>query len=112
MDTYEARRQMRDLARDALDLLDEVADGDTSLSDALIELRKMELEARTLLADAGYPGEAAWRSLQRGVQALAADERDAGLIEEVRSSLQETIATLDSLTGATTGRDSDFRIVG
>jgi hypothetical protein len=112
MDTYEARRRMRDLAQESLDLLREIEQGDSTRSDALTELRKMELEARSLLADAGYPGESAWRALQRVGPALRTDDEDPSLVAEVVAELGEAIDTLDSLTATPSERDSDFRIIG
>lgn len=112
MDTFEARRRMRDLAQETLVLLDEIDNGGTSLSDALTQLRSKESEARSLLVDAGYPGESAWRALQRAAIALRSDGEDPQLREEVVADLGNAIETLDSLTTAPSERDSDFRIVG
>jgi len=112
MDTYEARRRMYDLARQALELLDECLRDERNLSKTATDLRNMELEARALLADAGYPAESAWRSMQRVLLALQAPQLDSHLVHEARSELRDAVETLASLTSATSERDSDFRIIG
>ena len=103
---------MRDLAQDALDLLDDMANGASDRTQAATELRKMELEARALLADAGFPAEAAWRALQRAAQALALPDPDPAVVEETSHSLTDAVATLDSITAGPAERDADFRIIG
>lgn len=112
MDTYEARSQMKNLAQETLDLLEEVARGDTTRSDAIVEVRKMELEARGLLVDAGYPGEAAWRGLQRTGIALQDAHDDLSTLTEAIAQLSDAVATLSSLTTTSPESGPDFRIIG
>jgi hypothetical protein len=112
MDTYQARRQMRDLAQTTLELLDEAIREGASPTETLGRLRSMDLDARALLADAGYPAEAVWRGLQRAQHALQPGPIDTTLATQVADELRVAVETLDSLTSATSERDSDFRIIG
>jgi hypothetical protein len=112
MDTNEARRRMRDLAREALNTLENDAADAGPRGEAGYRLRAMEQEARVLLADAGYPGEAVWRALQRASQASQSDAQSDSPDSDALVDLREALETLESLTAAASERDSDFRIVG
>jgi hypothetical protein len=73
----------------------------------------MASEARTLLGDAGYPAEAAWRAIQRasiGVE-TAFEEPDRSYWEDLTDELRGAIETLDNLIGVGR-RDADVHIVG
>lgn len=113
MDTYEARMRMRDLAADALEIVGRFREGKAPSGDDRSRLRSMVQESRALLGDAGYPGEAAWRGLQRS--SLGADtyfnEADTAYWLDVAGDLQTAIETLDSLVSGGL-RDADLHIIG
>jgi hypothetical protein len=77
-------------------------------------LRDIVAEARSVLADAGYPAEGVWRAVQRA--SLGVDtsfqQVDPLYWEDVIRDLQSGIETLESLVSRQTGREADFRIVG
>ena len=112
MDTFEARRGLRALAQEALDLLQDLARGEARETEALRELRSMEEEARSLLQDAGYPGEAAWRAIDVARRLLS--EGHAKNYDARENAVQELASAaeiLDTLLAAPSARESDFRIV-
>lgn len=109
MDTYQARRQMRDLAQQAFDLMEDQA---IPAGAALAELSEMEARARSLLSDAGYPGEPAWRAIQRSKRLVDLGLQDPEQRAEFVDDLRQAVERLDSLLGASTMKDTDFRIVG
>ena|SRR5947209_2123635 len=113
MDTYEARITMRDLAHDALDVVTRRESGVATNREDRAQIRQMASEARSLLGDAGYPGEAAWRAIQRASIGLetAFDEPDRTYWEDLATDLRDAIETLDSLVGVSK-RDADIHIVG
>jgi hypothetical protein len=115
MDTYEARIAMRELADGALKIVEHVASELTGpTAGEKSELRRLAVEARSLLPDAGYPGEAAWRVLQRS--SMGADT--AGLYPDdlfwadIVQELHAAMETLDALVSTSAMRESDFYIVG
>jgi hypothetical protein len=112
MDTNEARRRMRDLARETLEILDSAVAEDGPRGKAISRVAEMEQESRALLADAGYPGESVWRGLQRARLALEAGGEDQALELEASAEMRESLERLDSLIAAASERESDFRIVG
>jgi hypothetical protein len=114
MDTFEARSKMRDLAQATLDLIEGLDRSSTSRREAIAGLRDMEQEARALLADAGYPGEAAWRGIQRSRILAESDPSvmDESMRGDIVGDLQLAVGTLGSLVSGALQRDSDFRIVG
>ena len=113
MDTYEARLTMRDLAREALEIVEDLVGDAVPSRDNRKDLRSMAVEARELLPDAGYPGEATWRGLQRA--SIGADthfdQADPSFWVDVADELRNAAATLDQLVGPV-HRDIAFHIVG
>jgi hypothetical protein len=104
---------MRDLADEALEIVGRVEGGKFAPREDRTRLRAMVGEARTLLSDAGFPGEAAWRGLQRASIGLetAFEEPDESYWADVHQELQGAIDTLNSLV-TVVRRDTDLRIVG
>jgi hypothetical protein len=114
MNTYEARLNMRDLARHAIEIVDRIGAGTHPTFDDQSTLRRLSSESRVLLAEAGYPGEAAWRGIHRasiGIDTQLSSS-DPGFWRDVREDLQGSVDTLDSLVSTPYSRDIDFRIVG
>lgn len=74
----------------------------------------MASEARSLVGEAGYPGEAVWRGLQRA--SIGADtnfdSHDSSYWQDVVEELERGAATLASLDSSRGLRDVDFHIVG
>lgn len=114
MDTTEARTQMRDLAREALDIVERVVQGQPIAGAEREGLRRLVLQSRTLLADAGYPGEAVWRGLQRAAIGAEThfDQSDPAYWADVATELQAGVATLESLVSPTWRSEPDVRIIG
>lgn len=113
MDTQEARSYIRDLAGEALQLIEAWEPGIAPPKDKL-RLRELASDARTALPDAGFPAEAAWRGLQRasiGTQ-TSLDQTDKVYWEDVVAELHAGVDTLDLLVSPGASRESDFRIVG
>lgn len=113
MDTYEARTRMRDIALEAQRIVEAHAQGEPLQTKDRGELRDLAAEARTLLADAGYPGEGVWRGLQRATIGMQTglDREDRSYWRELAADLHASIETLDSLV-APRGREADVHIVG
>ena len=104
---------MRDLAALAITITTRLASGEVATRDHAEQLRAMVVEARGLLAEAGFPGEAVWRGLQRadiGIQ-TALGGSDAGYWLDVSDDLTSGMQVLENLVGSHTTRDVDFRIV-
>jgi hypothetical protein len=113
MDTNEARTRMRDIALEALQIVDALAaSGSVPIRDRGV-LRSLTTEARGLLADAGYPGEGVWRGLQRATIGMETgfDRDDPGFWRELAQDLRDAVETLDSLI-APRGREADVHIIG
>ncbi|MGI8826942.1 MAG: hypothetical protein ACR2JC_15120 [Chloroflexota bacterium] len=112
MNTLDARLQMRQLARDGERLVKHTRDtGDTGAAGG--ELRRLAAEARDLLTDAGFPGEATWRVLQRasiGVDTAGVDF-DASFWQWISEDLESAAGSLDTLLGPSLHRDADLHIV-
>jgi hypothetical protein len=113
MDTNEARTRMRDIALDALRIVDAQTRGDAVSTRDRAAMRELVSEARSLLADAGYPGEGVWRGVQRASIGMETgfDREDPGYWRELASDLRSAAETLDSLV-APRGREADVHIVG
>lgn len=114
MDTFEARTHMLDVAEETLDIVRRVAAGETPSLEDRQRLRKLLLEARQTLPDAGYPGEATWRSVQRasmGIDTMG-DQTDADFWDDVAGELQNGMDTLSSLISPNWRRETDFHIIG
>lgn len=113
MDTNEARTRMRDIATDALRIVDALAASGTISARERGTIRELGTEARALLSDAGYPGEGVWRGLQRATIGLDTgfDRDDPGFWRELAADLRSAIDTLESLI-APRGREADVHIVG
>lgn len=113
MNTQDARAQMKDLADEALEIVERVERGKPAGRVERSRLRAMAVEARGLLGDAGFPGEAAWRGLQRASIGLetAFEEPDASYWADVHQDLQGAIDTLNSLVHVGP-RDADLHIIG
>jgi hypothetical protein len=104
---------MRDLADEALTIVESLAKGEILSRDDKRRLRELVSEARSTLFDAGYPAEAVWRGLQRasiGVDTLL-DQPDAAYWEHVAAELRAGLDTLDSLLSPGPRRETDFHIV-
>lgn len=114
MDTLEARILMRDLADEGLKIVDRYVAGNLPSGADKRRLRELVIEARTALSDAGYPGEAVWRSLHRasmGADTLF-DQSDDHYWPSVVDELRAGLDTLESLISPGFRRESDFHIVG
>lgn len=113
MDTYEARTRMRDVALEALQIVDVLAGGECVQARQRGILRELMGVARGLVADAGYPGEGVWRGLQRATIGLETgfDCGDTGFWRELSIDLREAMETLNSLV-APRGREADIHIIG
>ena len=113
MDTFEARHQMRELARRGLALVEGFVRDGSPTPESSSALRAIAADARALVPDAGFPAEAAWRALAHAANALVAMEPDPeglGWLEIV-DELRVAVDGLDSLLGSAR-READFRIVG
>jgi hypothetical protein len=104
---------MRDLADEALQIVERVERGKPAGREDRSRLRAMAIEARGLLGDAGFPGEAAWRGVQRASIGMetAFEAPDESYWADVHQDLQGAIDTLNSLVSFGR-RDSDLHIVG
>lgn len=101
------------MARAALDVVERIVRGQMPSRGDRSELRHFVSDARSVLPDAGYPGEAAWRALQRasiGVETLG-ETPDRAYWSDVEGDLRGAVDTLSSLVGVA-GRDADIHIVG
>lgn len=114
MDTTEARTRMREMALEALTVVERLRGGEGIDIEAVQRLRRLALDARGCLADAGYPGEAVWQGLQRASIGLDTQlgSADPSFWEDIIEVLQSGAATLESLVSARGRREGDFRIVG
>jgi hypothetical protein len=114
MNTQDARREMESLAAEALAIVSRIREGRAPSLDDRNNLRRMASEARALLAEAGYPGEAVWRGLQRSSMGTDTnfDSHDSGYWQDVVDELERGAATLASLDSSRSFRDVDFHIVG
>jgi hypothetical protein len=114
MNTQDARREMETLATQGLAIVNRIREGRSPSLEDRNNLRRMASEARTLLAEAGYPGEAVWRGLQRA--SIGADtnfdSHDASYWHDVVDELERGAATLASLDSTRGFKDIDFHIVG
>ena len=114
MDTQEARSYIRDLAEEALELIEGWESSAVPPAKDKLRLRELASDARTALPDAGFPAEGAWRGLQRasiGTQ-TSLDQTDKLYWEDVAAELHAGVDTLDLLVSPGASRESDFRIVG
>jgi hypothetical protein len=105
---------MRDLAVGALAIVERLAEGKPAELDTRTRLRQMLTEGRSLLADAGYPGESTWRGLQRASMGLDTylDHSDPLFWEDVADELRMGLQTLESLVGPGQRPDADIYVVG
>lgn len=105
---------METLATQGLAIVNRIRAGRAPLLEDRNNLHRMASEARELLAEAGYPGEAVWRGLQRS--SIGADTNfdspDAAYWQDVVDELERGAATLSSLDPSRSFRDIDFHIVG
>ena len=114
MNTQDARRDMGSLATEGLAIVKAIRDNRAASSEDRNRLRRMASEARSLLSEAGYPGDAVWRGLQRasiGAETYF-DSFDAGYWQDVTDELERGAATLSALESPGSVRDADFHIVG
>ena len=114
MDTHEARIELLELGQRALELAARYKMGDTPSAEERSALREMVVKARASLPDAGYPGEAIWRGLQRtsiGAE-TSLGRSDQAFWNDVYVEIHEGIGTLRSLVSPEMSRDSDFHVVG
>jgi hypothetical protein len=114
MDTYEARTQMLELAREALGIVESLEANNVPTGEDKRRLRSMQAAARSALADAGYPAEAVWRGLQRASMGTdtSLDHADPMFWHDVADELRDAMETLESLLSPHFRRESDFYIVG
>ncbi len=101
------------MAQAALGVVERLVRGVAPSPDERGQLRRFVSDARSLLPDAGYPGEAAWRALQRasiGIDTLG-DVPDRSYWADVETDLRAAIGTLSSLVRVG-GRDADIHIIG
>jgi hypothetical protein len=114
MNTQDARREMEALAAQGLAIVNRIREGRAPSLEDRNNLRRMASESRSLLAEAGYPGEAVWRGLQRS--SIGADtnfdSHDSSYWQDVIDELERGAATLAALHSSRDFRDIDFRIVG
>jgi hypothetical protein len=113
MDTFEARYRLRELAHRGLQLIKGFSGNHAPAPEDAAALRDMAAAARSLIPDAGFPGESAWRALDHAAAALVSLEPDpeGARWRAVADELQAAIEQLNSLLGSAR-RDADFRIVG
>lgn len=113
MDTFEARQRMKDLASEGLELLNRFLCGESSMLVAAEQARRLSSESRTVLMDAGYPGESTWRALQRAANGLSVlgDAPPPEYLEEVKLELTEARDALNRLLAVGAESEADFRIV-
>jgi hypothetical protein len=104
---------MRDLAQAALTIVERREESVALNREDRSQMREMASEARSVLADAGYPGEASWRAIQRASIGLdtAFDEPDRSYWQDLGEELRSAISALDNLVGVSK-READVRIVG
>jgi hypothetical protein len=114
MNTQDARRDMASLATDGLAIVEAIGENRTASTDDRNRLRSMASEARALLSEAGYPGDAVWRGLQRASIGAETnfDAFDPGYWQDVTDELERGAATLSSLDSLGSVKDADFHIVG
>ncbi len=105
---------MQALADEGLVIVRRLGDGKALSLSERNSLRRMANEARSLLSEAGYPGEAVWRGLQRASIGTDTnfDSHDASYWQDVIQELEHGGDTLASLDSAPSHRDVDFHIVG
>ena len=99
MNTQDARRNMGSLATEGLAIVKSIGENRSASPDDRNRLRHMASEARTLLSEAGYPGDAVWRGLQRasiGAETYF-DSFDTGYWQDVMDELERGAATLRRL---------------
>lgn len=114
MNTQDARSEMASLAAQGLVIVARIRETRNAPVDDRDQLRRMASEARTLLSEAGYPGEAVWRGLQRSSIGAEThfDSFDAAYWHDVTEELERGAATLESLNAVRSARDVDLHIVG
>jgi hypothetical protein len=113
MDTQEARMTMRDLAGRGLAAVDRYRAHDETGLNPMVDIRGLQLQARTVLADAGYPGEAVWQALNHAYFGFEAygEPPDSAFWGDIVAELQAGMATLDGLL-MPPGLGADFPIIG
>jgi hypothetical protein len=114
MNTFEARVVMRDLALTALSIVRTVEGGKGPTVEERQRVREMVSEARGLLPDAGYPGEAVWRGLSRasiGMDTVGV-ETDPLFWHDVAEDLQAGLDVLEKLVSSDFRRESNVPLVG
>lgn len=98
MNTMEARRRLGELTRQAVGVVQCLAQGDPVTSSTSIVMRDILREAREVTYDAGYPGDAAWRALLRTNVYITAPPTTVS--NEFWSELLEDLrVAMESLTG-------------
>lgn len=113
MDTIEARRAVAALARRSLELLSTWKSEDVGSVLVPEQLHAVIGQARSLLADAGYPAETVWQAL-RAIQ-LGLDAYDEPPQSEywtdVEADLRSALDSLEALVSPG-ARDADFHFIG
>lgn len=96
MNTIEARRRLGELTTRTIEIVEYLAQGDPVSAANSIEIRDILREAREIAYDAGYPGDAAWRSLLRTNVYITAPPSpvDSNFWSETLDDLREALATL------------------
>lgn len=114
MNTQDARRELETLAAQGLFIVSRIRETRTALREDQDTLKRMASEARTLLAEAGYPGEAVWRGLQRASIGTEThfDSYDPSYWDHVSNELEHGASVLASLDSSRSFRHVDIHIVG
>lgn len=113
MDTQEARIVMRDLAERGLAAVDRYRARDDSGLIPVVDIRGLQVKARAVLADAGYPGEGVWQALNHayfGIEVYG-EPAESAYWGDIEAELRSGIATLDGLL-MPPGLSADFPIIG
>lgn len=105
---------MRDLGQRGLEVVTGFVNGECTVADGRRRLKESIDEARSVLADAGYPAESVWRGLQRAYAEFSASSNphDHETWGELGDDLRQAIESLDALLARPAARDADFRVVG
>jgi hypothetical protein len=105
---------MKEMATQGVTAIERYRSQDRSGPDPGSEIRALQSEARTVLADAGHPGEAVWRALSQahfGFEAYG-EPPESGFWDDLLEQLAGAIEALDRLLATGGGQEADFRIVG
>jgi hypothetical protein len=113
MNTQEARSDLRDMADEAQVILIKVIERGSVRAPERQSLRRLALEARELLPDAGYPGDGVWRTIQRASISAETliDEFDHDFWQALEDDLRAARDTLHALISPDYARETDVHFV-